>query len=91
MASTQNANAFANTMIGHVNAFITTLGDLQRDQDRLSEDPGLAGAAAAAMNASGRPDLTAQHFTDAATVVVALTATFAGGNPSNKSAFYNLL
>jgi hypothetical protein len=91
MASTQNANAFANGMIAHINDFLTALTQLQRDQDRLSEDADLAQAAADALLAAGRVNLTGQNFTNAGIVVGAITATFGGGSPSNKSAFYDLL
>jgi len=91
MATTQDATSFARNYVAHINAFLAAFTDLQRDMDRVNQDPGLAQAAADAMNASGRSGLTAANYTSAGVVTDALTQTFNGGNPSNKSAYYDLL
>jgi hypothetical protein len=91
MATTQDALSFARNHIAHINAFLQIFTDLQRDMDRIAQDPDLAQGAADAMNSSGRSGLTAANFTNAGTVTNAMTQTFNGGSPTNKSVYYDLL
>jgi hypothetical protein len=80
-------------MVGHTNAFIVALTQLQNDRDRINQDPDLAQGAADFLNAAGgRPGpLTATNFSNAATVVGAITAVWEGGSPSNESVMFDLL
>jgi len=88
MASSQDALTYARNMVSHINALIAVLHDLQVDQDRQTEDPNLAAAAAAAM--TGRT-LTATDFSNAANAIGQVLFAYNSGTPTQKSYLYALL
>jgi len=89
--SPQDATTFARNFIATINGFLKAQDDMERANDRMAKDPNLAAAAAEAMNASGRPNLTAQQFTDAGTAIQQVTFTLQSGSPELISYFYALL
>jgi hypothetical protein len=91
MASTQDAASYAHGLISHINELIDVLNSLQVDQDRQTQDPDLAQAAADAMNGANRPNLTAVDFTNAANAIGQLLFAYNSGSPTQKSYLYALL
>jgi hypothetical protein len=89
--SPQDATTFARNFIATINGFLNAQDDMNRANDRLAKDPALADAAAAAMNAAGRPALTGQDFTNAATAIQQVQFTLQSGTPELISYFYALL
>jgi len=88
MATSQDALTYALYMISHITSLITVLHDLQVDQDRQTEDAGLAAAAAAAM--TGRT-LAEADFTNAANAIGQILFAYNSGSPTQKSYLYKLL
>ena len=91
MATTQDATTYANRLINSINQLITVLNDLQVAQDRQTQDPELAQAAADALNGSGRENMTAETFTDAAGAIGQILFAYNSGDPTQKSLLFALL
>jgi hypothetical protein len=89
--SPQDATTFARNFIATINSFLNAQDDMKRAYDRMQKDPQLASAAAAAMNTSGRPNMTAQNFTDAGTCVSQVEFTLQSGTPVLISYLYAML
>jgi hypothetical protein len=89
--SPQDATTFARNFIAGINSFLKAQDDMTRANDRMQKDPSLADAAAEAMNAAGRPNLTAQDFTNAATAIQQIQFALQSGSPETISFFYALL
>ena len=86
-----DATTFYRNLVSTTNTFIQNLQALDTLQDRLTTEPGLAALAAAAANTSGRPDLTAQDFTNAHDAINQILFAFNSGSPPQKAALYKLL
>jgi hypothetical protein len=91
MSSSQDAITFARTFISTINTFLANAQALNQFNDRMAKDPELAAAAAAAMSAAGRPNLTAQNFTNAGGAITQITFTLNSGAPTQISYLYALL
>lgn len=86
-----DATTYYRTLISQVQGLINELETLNTLNDRMHEDSGLAAAAAAAANASGRTDLTTQDFVNAGSAITQIMFTFNSGAPTQKSYLYKLL
>lgn len=89
--STQDASLFALGMIGHIRQMISVFNDLQNDQYRMQDDPGLAMAAAEALNNAGRQNLTDTTFNNAADAIGQILFAYTSGAPSQRSKLFALL
>ena len=82
---------FYRLFINNINTFIAALEQLNLMQDRMAQDSGLAAAAAAAAQASGRSDLTAADFTNAGGAIAQIDFAYTSGAPPQKSFLYKVL
>ena len=89
--SSQDAVTFARNLISTVNQLITTMQQLNTFNDRLNHDANLAESAAAAMQAAGRPNLTAQNFVDVGAAITQVQFTLNSGAPTQYSKLYEIL
>lgn len=91
MATTQDPLAFGTGMIVHIRQMISVFNDLQNDQYRMQDDPGLAAAAAEALNNAGRQNLTDTTFGNAADAIGQILFAYTSGAPSQRSKLFALL
>jgi hypothetical protein len=86
-----DAVTFGRNFVATVNALINAIESAQLQQDRLASEPELALAAADALKASGRPDMTEQIVNDAASAIVQIAFAYGSGTPTQKSLLYKML
>jgi hypothetical protein len=86
-----NPDSFNQTVNETVKNFIYWMQQIQTLQDRMSQDPTLAAAAAASAQAAGRTDLTTADYNNLANAIVQIMFTWNSGTPAEKSYFYKML
>lgn len=89
--SSQDAITFARNLISAVNTLVQTMQQLNTYNDRLAQDANLAASAAAALNANGRPNVTAQNFVDVGAAITQVQFTLNSGAPTQYSKLYEIL
>ena len=86
-----DASVYYRTLIAQTNNLISQLQIMETFADRLTSDPSLAAAAAAAANMAGRTDLTTADFNNAIGAIDQILFAFNSGSPTQKSYLYKLL
>ena len=86
-----DAVSFSRNFIAQINTVINALEDVRLMQDRMTQEPGLSQAAAAAMNTAGRADLAKVDFDNAASAIGQILFGFDSGSPPQKSYLYKML
>jgi hypothetical protein len=83
--------AFNRTVTLTVRSFADSMQQIQELKDRMDSDAGLAVAAAATAQASGRADLAVDDFNNLGAAIGQILATWNTGEPTEKSFFYQML
>ena len=86
-----DAISFGRNFVSTVNTLINAIESAQLQHDRLVEEPTLAQAAADALKASGRADMTTQIINDASSAIQQIVFTYGSGSPTQKSLLYKML